>query len=76
MKKYVCSICGYVYDEAAGIPSAGIAPGTLWENLPDDWVPQSHNTHTLLKSLLENPPTEDFPAETVKNLLHTLPDNN
>lgn len=38
MKKYVCTICGYIYDEAAGIPSAGIAPGTKWENLPDDWV--------------------------------------
>ncbi|MEG2931925.1 MAG: rubredoxin, partial [Ruthenibacterium sp.] len=31
MKKYVCTICGYIYDEAAGIPSAGIAPGTAWE---------------------------------------------
>lgn len=39
-------------------------------------LPQSHNTHTLLKSLLENPPTADFPAETVKKLLHLLPDNN
>ncbi|MEG1699408.1 MAG: rubredoxin, partial [Oscillospiraceae bacterium] len=29
MKKYVCVICGFVYDEAEGIPSAGIAPGTL-----------------------------------------------
>ena len=38
MKKYVCSICGFVYDEAAGIPEAGIAPGTRWEDLPDNWV--------------------------------------
>lgn len=38
MKTYICSVCGYVYDEAAGIPSAGIAPGTRWEELPDDWV--------------------------------------
>lgn len=38
MKKYVCMICGYVYDEAVGIPSAGIAPGTKWEELSDDWV--------------------------------------
>ncbi len=36
--KYVCSVCGYTYDEAAGIPQAGIAPGTRWENLPDTWV--------------------------------------
>jgi rubredoxin len=38
MKKYVCSVCGYVYDEAAGDPDNGIAPGTKWESLPEDWV--------------------------------------
>ena len=38
MKQYVCSICGYVYDEAKGIPEAGIVPGTTWESLPEDWV--------------------------------------
>ena len=38
MKKYVCSICGYVYDEEKGIPEKGIAPGTKWEDLPEDWV--------------------------------------
>ena len=38
MGKYLCSICGYIYDEAKGIPEAGIAPGTLWEDVPEDWV--------------------------------------
>lgn len=38
MKKFRCAICGFVYDEAAGIPSAGIAPGTKWEDLPEDWT--------------------------------------
>lgn len=38
MKKYVCSICGFVFDETLGIPEQGIAPNTLWETLPDDWV--------------------------------------
>ncbi|MDD3164482.1 MAG: rubredoxin [Oscillospiraceae bacterium] len=38
MKKYVCTVCGYIYDEAKGIPEAGIAPGTTWEQLPPDWV--------------------------------------
>lgn len=38
MVKYICSICGFVYDEAKGIPEAGIAPGTTWEELPEDWV--------------------------------------
>lgn len=36
--KYVCSVCGYIYDEAKGIPEADIAPGTRWEDLPEDWV--------------------------------------
>jgi rubredoxin len=38
MKTYVCSVCGYVYDEEKGIPEAGIAPGTRWEDLPPDWT--------------------------------------
>ena len=38
MKQYECDLCGYVYDEAAGDPDNGIAPGTKWEDLPADWV--------------------------------------
>lgn len=38
MAKYVCSICGFVYDETEGIPEAGMAAGTKWDELPDDWV--------------------------------------
>ncbi len=38
MSKYVCSVCGYIYDEEKGIPEAGIAPGTEWKDLPEDWV--------------------------------------
>ena len=36
--KYVCDVCGYIYDEAAGDPDNGIEPGTTWEALPDDFV--------------------------------------
>jgi rubredoxin-NAD+ reductase len=38
MKQYLCDVCGYIYDEAKGDPDSGIAPGTLWEDIPDDWV--------------------------------------
>ncbi len=38
MKKYVCTVCGYVYDPEAGDPDNGIAPGTPFEELPEDWV--------------------------------------
>ena len=37
MSKYEC-VCGYVYDPANGDPDNGIAPGTSFENLPEDWV--------------------------------------
>ncbi len=38
MKKYVCDVCGYIYDEAAGEPDNGIEPGTAWEDVPEDFV--------------------------------------
>jgi len=38
MQKYVCGICGYVYDPAIGDPENGVAPGTAFANLPDGWV--------------------------------------
>ncbi len=38
LKKYRCSVCGYVYDPAKGDPDSGITPGTAFEDIPDDWV--------------------------------------
>lgn len=38
MKKYECSICGYVYDPAVGDPDSDIGPGTAFEDIPEDWV--------------------------------------
>ena len=38
MKKYVCDVCGYIYDEAAGDPDNGIEPGTKWEDVPEDFL--------------------------------------
>jgi rubredoxin len=37
-KKYECAICGFAYDEEQGWPEDGIAPGTKWEDVPDDWT--------------------------------------
>jgi rubredoxin len=37
MKRYICPVCGFIYDPALGIPKDGIAPGTAFEDLPDDW---------------------------------------
>ena len=38
MKKYVCDVCGWTYDESVGDPENGIAPGTKFEDLPDDFT--------------------------------------
>lgn len=38
MEKYECTICGYIYDPAKGDPDNGVAPGTEFEDLPEDWV--------------------------------------
>lgn len=37
MKKYVCGVCGYTYDPAKGDPEGKVAPGTAFEDLPEDW---------------------------------------
>jgi rubredoxin len=37
MKTYECVVCGFIYNEAAGMPQDGIAPGTRWEDIPADW---------------------------------------
>jgi len=38
MERYVCEVCGYVYDPELGDPESGVEPGTAFEDLPDDWV--------------------------------------
>jgi rubredoxin len=38
MKAYMCVICGFVYEEAKGVPDQGIAPGTLWKDVPENWT--------------------------------------
>lgn len=37
MNQYLCVVCGWLYDEAAGWPEEGFAPGTHWADVPDDW---------------------------------------
>jgi len=37
MKTWRCIVCGFIYDESKGAPDDGIAPGTSWADVPDDW---------------------------------------
>lgn len=38
MKRFQCNICGFVYDESMGDPEHGIAAGTRWEDIPENWA--------------------------------------
>jgi rubredoxin len=38
MQKYICNACDYIYDPKLGDPDSGIAPGTKFEDIPDDWT--------------------------------------
>ena len=38
MEKWICTVCGYVYDPAVGDPTNGVAAGTAFADVPDDWV--------------------------------------
>ncbi|RFM20732.1 rubredoxin [Clostridium botulinum] len=37
-EKYLCEACGYIYDPEQGDPDNGVAPGTAFEDVPEDWV--------------------------------------
>ena len=37
-RTWMCLICGWIYDEAAGLPDEGLAPGTRWEDVPMNWT--------------------------------------
>jgi rubredoxin len=37
MKIWECMVCGFIYNETEGLPEEGIAPGTRWEDIPEDW---------------------------------------
>ena len=64
MKQMVCSVCSYTYDEAKGIPEAGIAPGTKWEDLPDDWrCPWCGAGKEAFSEKLEAAPEEEKPVQ-------------
>lgn len=38
MPKYMCNVCGWIYDPEIGDPEHGVPAGTAWEDVPDDWV--------------------------------------
>ena len=56
--KYVCTVCGYIYDEAAGDPDNGVAPGTAWADVPrTGYAPSAPSARTSL-----SPPSKSLKA--------------
>jgi len=52
MQKYVCEICGYIYDPEKGDPDSGIEPGTPFEEIPEDWsCPQCSATKSQFEPM-------------------------
>lgn len=73
MAKYICSVCGYVYDEAAGAPDNGIEPGTVFADVPEDWkCPWCAAPKSMFKA--EEPEGEDEKASEVAYDLEDLKD--
>lgn len=76
MSKYRCSICGHIYDEAAGNPENGIPPGTKWKDLPANWVCPVCGAPKSAFVLIEDkgsapaasPPDEDEHVENLREL--------
>ncbi|MEM6580735.1 MAG: FAD-dependent oxidoreductase [Pseudomonadota bacterium] len=61
MSKYECIVCGLVYDEKEGWPDDGIAPGTKWEDVPEDWLCPDCGVGKEDFELLEEEALEDTP---------------
>jgi rubredoxin len=56
MQKWICTVCMYIYDPEVGDPDHGITPGTLFEDIPDDWVcPVCFVSKELFEPLKEEP---------------------
>lgn len=36
--QYMCTVCGWIYDEAEGLPEVGLSPGTRWRDVPEDFL--------------------------------------
>ena len=65
MAKYECVVCGYIYDESKGDPDEGFAPGTKWEDKPDDWLCPDCGVGKEDFELLEDPGEESAPHHAV-----------
>ena len=73
MSKYECIVCGLIYDEKEGWPDDGIAPGTRWADVPEDWLCPDCGVGKEDFELLEEAPVDDTPhhEEPVVDKVHS-----
>jgi rubredoxin len=63
-KRWLCLGCGFLYDEATGSPEHGLAPGTRWADLPDDWCCPDCGTPKHLFEMIEIPYADHQPTRS------------
>lgn len=66
MEKYICSICGYVYDEAKGASETGVVPNTVWADMPKDWVCPLCGAEKTEFNSLSAPKTKKKPIKMIR----------
>lgn len=64
-RRYLCLGCGFLYDEEFGLPLEGIAPGTRWADIPDDWVCFDCGTPKHRFEMIEIPYAESQPGRAL-----------
>jgi quercetin 2,3-dioxygenase len=69
LKRLVCLGCGFLYDEEAGLPEHGLAPGTRWDDIPDDWVCPDCGTPKHLFEMVELPYADEATFERPARLV-------
>ncbi|MCC5811512.1 MAG: FAD-dependent oxidoreductase [Ectothiorhodospiraceae bacterium] len=72
-RRYLCRICGYIYDEAAGDPDGGLPPGTRYEDIPDDWECPECGVSKADFEPLEPAPAEPGPEAEIVSRPGDLP---
>ncbi|MFT6005348.1 MAG: rubredoxin-NAD+ reductase [Pseudoalteromonas tetraodonis] len=74
MARWECTVCGLIYDEAKGLPEDGMAPGTLWKDVPEDWYcPDCGVGKEDFEPLDEQPPDEIPHHEEKERVSEALP---
>ena len=73
MAKWECIVCGLIYDEAEGWPDDGIAAGTLWKDVPEDWLCPDCGVGKEDFELIEGDTEED--SSSASDQAHTVANN-